>query len=206
MGQIDDFNKSAFAQDPHTRAELSNGGLRDQFLIAMPSLRDPVFAHTITYICDHSATGAIGIVINHPLDICVGDIFEQLELSLAGPLAAATVLSGGPVQMDRGFVLHPSDFYYESTINVSPEVSLTASRDVLEDMANNRGPSKAVVALGYAGWDAGQLETEILANAWLTVPADKHILFDTPCEQRWAAASKYLGIDLNLIHGTAGHA
>jgi len=116
-------------------------------------------------------------------------------------------MSGGPVQIDRGFVLHPTgDKKWESTVEVSPEISLTASRDVIAAMADNRGPAKSLVALGYAGWGAGQLEEEIASNSWLSVPADAHILFDTPCEQRWAAASKHLGIDLNLIHGTAGHA
>ncbi|GAB1255686.1 YqgE/AlgH family protein [Aurantivibrio plasticivorans] len=196
----------SFEEHFQSGMELSEGGLRDQFLISMPSLRDPVFAHAITYICDHTEEGALGIVINHPLDINVGDIFEQLELDRSSPISQDMVMSGGPVQMDRGFVLHPSNFDYESTIRVSDDICLTASRDVLEAMANQVGPDKAVVALGYAGWGAGQLEEEILANSWLTVPADKNILFNTPCEHRWAAASKYLGIDLNLIHGTAGHA
>jgi len=110
------------------------------------------------------------------------------------------------VQMDRGFILHPAGYQYESTLQISEDICLTASRDILVDLAELRGPEKALVALGYAGWDAGQLEEEIAANSWLTVPADTHILFDTPCEQRWSAASKYLGIDLNLISSSAGHA
>lgn len=165
-----------------------------------------MFSHTITYVCEHNADGALGIIINHPLDLRLGEIFRQLELSQAGKSSTQTVLSGGPVQIDRGFVLHPSGEKWESTIEVSPEVNLTASRDILVSMAEDKGPDKALVALGYAGWQAGQLEEEIAANSWLTVPAENHILFDTPCEQRWAAASQYLGIDLNLIHGTAGHA
>lgn len=181
-------------------------GFRGHFLIAMPSLKDPMFAHTITYVCDHNAEGALGIVINHPLELKLGEVFRQLELPQTGKMSTQTVLSGGPVQIDRGFVLHPGGRRWESTIEVSPDVSLTASRDILESMAADEGPDKALVALGYAGWDAGQLEEEIASNSWLTVPAENHILFDIPCEQRWAAASQYLGIDLNLIHSQAGHA
>jgi putative transcriptional regulator len=179
---------------------------RGQFLIAMPNLRDPVFFHTITYICDHNPNGALGIVINHPLDLRLNDIFRQMALPQSGKLSQQTVLSGGPVHIDRGFVLHPAGQQWESTIQISPEVSLTASRDIMVSMAEDKGPDKALIALGYAGWSAGQLEEEIAANSWLTVPAESHILFDTPCEQRWAAASQCLGIDLNLIHATAGHA
>lgn len=184
-----------------------DAGFRGYFLIAMPSLKDPMFSHTITYICDHNAEGALGIVINHPLELKLSEIFRQLELSQTGKMADQTVLAGGPVQVDRGFVLHPSgEQQWESTVQVSPEVSLTASRDIIVAMAEDKGPEKALVALGYAGWDAGQLEEEVASNSWLTVPAETHILFDTPCEQRWAAASQHLGIDLNLIHSTAGHA
>lgn len=197
----------AMAQSYHSTSELGAAGLSNHFLIAMPNLRDPIFAHTITYLCDHSAEGALGIVINHPLNLTLGEIFHQLQLSDSAPIARQEVLSGGPVQMDRGFVLHPTDEKkWESTIKISSEISLTASKDILIDMANDKGPGKALVALGYAGWGPGQLEDEITANSWLTVPADAHVLFDTPCEQRWATASKRLGIDLNLIHSTAGHA
>ncbi|MEX1032815.1 MAG: YqgE/AlgH family protein [Cellvibrionaceae bacterium] len=181
-------------------------GFRGQFLIAMPSLRDPMFSHTITYVCDHTAAGALGIIINHPLELKLGEIFRQLDLPQTSSASEQTVLSGGPVQIDRGFVLHPTGRSWESTIQISAEVSLTASRDIIVAMANDKGPDKALVALGYAGWGAGQLEEEIAANAWLTIPAESQILFDTPCEQRWTAASRHLGIDLNLIHGTAGHA
>lgn len=182
------------------------GNLRGQFLISMPSLQDPIFAHAITYVCEHSKDGALGIVINHPLELSLGEIFKQLDLNHHGPNADLQVVSGGPVQMDRGFVLHPRGQKWESTIEVSHDISLTASRDIIVSLAESHGPDKALVALGYAGWGAGQLENEIAANAWLTVPADSEIIFNTPSEQRWAAASKHLGIDLNLIHGTAGHA
>lgn len=181
-------------------------GFRGQFLIAMPSLRDPVFAQTITFVCEHTPEGAMGIIINHPLNLTLSEMFRQLELRDDGPLSQMTVLSGGPVQFERGFVLHSSEQPWESTLKVTPEVSLTASRDIIEAMAEGKGPEKALVALGYAGWGAGQLEAEIAANSWLTVPADPHLLFDTPVEQRWAAASRHLGIDLNLISSVAGHA
>lgn len=194
------------SRDGDDLGSLPENGFRGQFLIAMPSLKGSVFSHTITYICDHNDDGALGIIINHPLELKLGEIFRQLELPQPGKLSEQTVLSGGPVQIDRGFVLHPHGQKWESTIEVSSEVNLTASRDILVSMAEDKGPDRALVALGYAGWDAGQLEEEIAANSWLTVPAEKHILFDTPCEQRWAAASQHLGIDLNLIHGTAGHA
>lgn len=181
-------------------------GFRGQFLIAMPSLRDPIFAQTITYICEHTPAGAMGIIINHPLNLKLGELFAQLELSTTGKLSQEIVLSGGPVQYERGFVIHTNDQPWESTLEVTPEIGVTASRDIIEALAEDRGPEKAIVALGYAGWEAGQLEAEIAANSWLTVPAENHLLFDTPVEQRWAAASRYLGIDLNLISSTAGHA
>ena len=197
MGQvINDIDKS----------DLSQGSLRDHFLIAMPGLEDSIFAHTITYVCEHNRDGAMGIVINHPLKLSLGDIFEQMEMPTNPRVGRETVLSGGPVQVERGFVLHPAGQRWESTLQISPEVSLTASRDIIQAMAEDRGPENAIVALGYAGWSAGQLEDEIANNAWLTVPADSHVLFNTPVEQRWSSAAKQLGIDLNLISATAGHA
>ncbi len=194
------------ARPSSTDQKIDRSSLRGQFLIAMPNLQDPVFAHSITYICEHSKEGALGIVINHPLDINLGEAFKQLDLDQQGPNIDMPVLSGGPVQTDRGFVLHPHGQKWESTVEVTDTVSLTASRDIMVSLAENNGPQKAVVALGYAGWSPGQIEEEIAANSWLTTPADSEILFDTPSEQRWSAASKHLGIDLNLIHATAGHA
>ena len=193
-------------QGPVEQSDLTQGSLRNHFLVAMPSLKDPIFAHTITYICDHTNEGAMGIVINHPLNLSLGDIFEQLQLPDDTEMGRQAVLSGGPVHIERGFVLHSSGPQFESTIQISPQVSLTASRDIIAALAENRGPASALVALGYAGWGAGQLEAEIAANSWLTVPADHHIIFDTPIEQRWSAAAAKLGIDLNLISSAAGHA
>lgn len=182
------------------------GSLRNQFLIAMPSLNESIFSHTITYICDHSEDGAMGLVINQPLGIDMSEIFKQLDCNSSGAHSLKSVLCGGPVQPERGFILHSPERRWESSLAVSNEVMLTASRDIIEAISHNQGPQKFLVALGYAGWGAGQLEEEIANNAWLTLPADPSIIFDTPLEQRWSAASKSLGIDLNLISGTAGHA
>lgn len=186
--------------------ELSAGSLRDHFLIAMPGMQDSSFAHSVTYICDHSESGAMGLTLNHPLPLTLTDIFQQLELEDSSGRGDQPVMSGGPVQVERGFVLHNAGSEWQSTIQVSSEISLTASRDILVALAEGKGPSEYLLALGYAGWDAGQLEEEILANAWLTLPADKQILFNTPPEQRWSAAARHLGIDLNLISANAGHA
>lgn len=188
-------------------AELTAGSLKGQFLVSMPSLRDPHFNHSITLICDHSEEGAMGLVLNHPLsDITLGDIFEQMGLDAVPETAQQAIYAGGPVQRERGFVVHPAAQRWESTIDVSPEVALTASRDILESMAAGQGPHNAIVALGYAGWEAGQLEDEIASNAWITLAGDSELLFDTPAHLRWSAAAKLLGFDLNLISSHAGHA
>ncbi|MBB3166921.1 YqgE/AlgH family protein [Simiduia aestuariiviva] len=189
------------------RTELTAGSLKGQFLVSMPSLRDPHFNHSITLICDHSADGAMGLVLNHPLgDITLGDIFEQMGLETDPETGKLPIFAGGPVQQERGFVVHPASQRWESTVDVSPAVALTASRDILESMAAGQGPMNAIVALGYAGWEGGQLEDEIANNAWITLPGDTELLFDTPAEQRWSAAAKLLGFDLNLISSHAGHA
>jgi|SRR5690554_554388 len=183
------------------------GSLRNQFLIAMPGMNDTSFAQSVTYICEHSADGAMGLVINHPTPLTLGDIFQQLELKQSDPSALTQVLAGGPVSTERGFVLHPSSAQqWQSTVEVAAGISLTASSDILSSLADGQGPDDYLVTLGYAGWSGGQLEQEIAANAWLTVPADQQIIFHTPTEQRWAAAARDLGIDLNLISSTAGHA
>lgn len=182
--------------------------LQNQFLVAMPGMSDPTFAHTVTYICEHSAEGAMGLIVNMPLNLSLADIYHQLDLSTSDASAEIPVLAGGPVSVERGFILHPAsaEDQWLSTIKVSDDISLTASRDILAAMAEGKGPERYLIALGYAGWDSEQLEREIADNAWLTVPADQQILFHTPCEQRWQAAARSLGIDLNLISNTAGHA
>jgi putative transcriptional regulator len=189
-----------------SRNDLAAGSLRDHFLIAMPGMHDASFAHTITYLCDHNEHGAMGLTLNHPMPLTLGDIFSQLELTDHVGLGAETVLAGGPVQVERGFVLHTGSGEWQSNLNIAPGISLTASRDILEALAEGRGPKEFLLALGYAGWEAGQLEEEIAANAWLTLPANRHILFQTPAELRWSAAAQHLGIDLNLISTIAGHA
>lgn len=190
-----------------TTSELTAGSLRDHFLIAMPGMHDSAFAHSVTYICEHGEKGAMGIIINNVMPLLLEDIFVQMELTVDRKnLGQQTVVAGGPVQVERGFVLHPRAREWQSTLHVSPQVSLTASRDIIEAIAEGDGPEQFLIALGYAGWDAGQLESEIAANAWLTLPADSQILFNTPFEQRWLAAAQPLGIDLNLISSVAGHA
>lgn len=187
-------------------AAPAGSNLRDHFLIAMPGMRDRNFAHSITYICEHSDQGAMGLVLNHTMPLTLGDIFSQLELSDRRGLGEQPVLAGGPVQVERGFVVHRDTSRWQSTLGIAEDVNLTASRDILEALSEGHGPEEFILALGYAGWEAGQLEEEIAANSWLTMPADRHILFHTPSEQRWSAAAQQLGFDLNLISATPGHA
>ena len=186
--------------------ELTPGSLRDHFLIAMPGLNDSSFAHTVTYICEHSDKGAMGVVINAATPMLLKEIFSQMNLDDLSDQGDQIVMSGGPVQPERGFVLHSNEAKWQSTLEISPDISLTASRDIIAAMAEGRGPKQCLIALGYAGWGEGQLEAEIAANSWLTVPANKEIIFNTPFEDRWTSAAQALGIDVNLISSTAGHA
>ena len=180
--------------------------LRDHLLVAMPTMGDPNFAETVTFICDHDDRGALGVIINRPLSIQAREIFDQLSLSVdSDQLAAQPVLGGGPVHQDRGFVLHRVGSY-ETTLETPRGIKVTMSQDILQAMAAGSGPDEALIALGCAGWDAGQLETELAANAWLSVPAQPDILFDTPFEQRWTASAKLLGIDITSLSIYAGHA
>jgi putative transcriptional regulator len=181
--------------------------LSNHFLIAMPALEDANFYRTVTYVCEHNAQGAMGIVINRPLDISLGDILEQMEITTSSPgTSKQAIFSGGPVQTERGFVLHTPDGDWESTLQITPEISITTSRDILEAIAEEKGPEQSLVALGYAGWGEGQLEEEMSANAWLSGPADSQIIFNLPSEERWQAAAQILGVDMNLMSGDAGHA
>ncbi len=186
--------------------ELTPGSLRDHFLIAMPGLNDSSFAHTVTYICEHSDKGAMGVVINTATPMLLKEIFTQMSLDDLSDQGEQIVMSGGPVQPERGFVLHSNEAKWQSTLEISPDISLTASRDIITALAAGHGPKQCLIALGYAGWGEGQLEAEIAANSWLTVPADKDIIFNTPFEERWTLAAQALGIDVNLISSTAGHA
>ena len=185
--------------------------LADHFLIAMPSMLDPIFGGTVVYICEHNDGGALGMIINRPTDMTMDVLFERLDLSLeidphGSTAARGPVMFGGPVQVERGFVLHAPADDYNSSLTVSDEVALTTSRDVLEAAARGDGPQRLLATLGCAGWSAGQLEEEILRNGWLTVRADTTILFDTPVEQRFVAAMSLLGIDPSMLSGEAGHA
>ena len=181
--------------------------LTNQLLIAMPGMADPNFSTTVTLICEHNDEGALGIVINRPLTLTVGGLFEQLDLQDPDPSAAANpVLMGGPVGPERGFVLHDPAHNYENSLAISSDICLTLSRDIIDAMATGTGPSKSLVALGYAGWDSGQLEGEMLANSWLNVPATPEIVFDMPFTDRWEAAARAIGIDLTRMSPDAGHA
>jgi putative transcriptional regulator len=181
--------------------------LTGQLLIAMPAMMDPNFRQTVTYICEHSEHGALGLVINRPLDIVLGTVLEQLSMKTTDTrLASTPILCGGPVQTERGFVIHESGAEWETSATVTDSIRVTTSQDILTAMAAGSGPSRAMVALGYAGWAAGQLEFEITENAWLSVPATPTILFETPFDERWQEAARLLGVDLAAISPEAGHA
>ncbi|MFA5985388.1 MAG: YqgE/AlgH family protein [Methylococcaceae bacterium] len=180
--------------------------LNNQFIIAMPGLADPNFFHTVTYLCQHDKDGALGIVINRPTDMKLGEIFKQMEVKVSYPTAAdVPVFAGGPVQQERGFVVHTSGGKWDASMLVSDSISLTTSRDVLEAIAAGEGPKQYLVALGYAGWGGGQLEKEMIDNAWLSTPFGSSVLFDTPVSQRWNAAAGQIGIDINQLTMPAGH-
>jgi len=181
--------------------------LTNQLLIAMPGMADPNFSSTVTLVCEHNADGALGIIINRPLGLLLGGLFKQLAVTGNNPTAARSpVLLGGPVGPDKGFVLHTSGHSYEHSIQISDDIQLTFSRDVLDAMAAGSGPQKTLVALGYAGWQPGQLEDEMRANSWLNVPATPDIVFDMPFAERWSAAAETLGIDISRMAPDAGHA
>lgn len=181
--------------------------LTNHFLIAMPAMADPYFAKTLTFICEHNDQGALGVVINRPIDLTLQALFEQVELELHDPeLSSLPVYFGGPVQMDRGFVLHQPIGQWQSTLTVEGEVGLTTSKDILEALGKGQGPSKVLVTLGYAGWQPGQLEHEISQNGWLTVHARPSVIFDVPAEERYPAAMQMLGIDFASLSEDAGHA
>lgn len=181
--------------------------LSHQFLLSMPTLEDPNFQRTLTFVCEHSDNGAMGLVVNRPMSLTVGEVMQHLEIETVAPeVARMPVHYGGPVDSERGFILHESGRTWDSTMVLSDDVALTTSRDVLEAMAHGEGPGQALVTLGYSGWGPGQLEAEITQNAWLTCPAGTDILFGIPAEERLAAAAARLGIDLDLISSDTGHA
>lgn len=190
---------------------MNTVSLANHFLIAMPAMADPNFARTLTYVCEHNAEGALGIIVNRPIDMNLAGLFERVNIPLdteaaKTDLAALPVYFGGPVQTDRGFVLHRPKGQWHSTLGVTDEIGLTSSRDILQAIGESGEPSEVVISLGYAGWSAGQLEWELSQNAWLTVAADPHILFGLAPDKRLPAAMHSLGIDFANLSDVAGHA
>jgi len=191
----------------HTMASELASNLSNHFLVAMPGMVDPNFTGGVVLLAEHSPKGALGLVINRPMELDLRTLFERIDLSLGdATLGADPVYFGGPVQTDRGFVLHSPLGSWGSTVAVGDDVGLTSSRDVLEAVAAGQGPQRLLVTLGYAGWGPGQLEDEIARNAWLTMPADADLIFETPVEQRLSRAFGLLGIDPAFLSSAAGHA
>jgi len=190
---------------------MSELDLSSNFLIAMPAMEDPFFAKSLTFVCEHNEQGALGIVVNRPINLTMSELFEQIQLPLKNEeLQNLPVHFGGPVQTDRGFVLHEPAGNWQSTLAVSGRIGLTTSRDILQAVAEGQGPRNLLVTLGYAGWSQGQLEEELTQNAWLTVkPSEEmsgQILFNLPAEERMAAAMALLGVDYATLSEDAGHA
>ena len=181
--------------------------LSHHFLIAMPAMTDPLFAKSLTYVCEHNEQGALGIVVNRPISLNLSELFAQIKLPLeVGELENLPVHFGGPVQTERGFVLHKPAGEWQSTMLIRDGIALTTSKDILEAVGLGKGPQNILVTLGYAGWEQGQLEHELAQNAWLSVPASQHILFDLPAEERLPAAMALLGVDYATLSADSGHA
>jgi putative transcriptional regulator len=186
---------------------MQSVNLTSHFLIAMPNMVDPNFAKSVTFICEHNEQGALGLVVNRPTDMNLRSLFEQVKIPLPDSVFGdLPVYQGGPVQVDRGFVLHRPIGGWQSTLTVSENLGLTTSRDILQAIGEGHGPSQVLVSLGYAGWAAGQIEHELSQNAWLTVAANPDVIFDLPPEKRFNAAIGLLGIDLVSLSDDAGHA
>lgn len=182
--------------------------LQNHFLVAMPTLEDPSFRRTVTYICEHNEDGAMGLIVNQPVDLTVTSLLEQLEIVVPNPrrILEGPVFAGGPVAQDRGFVLHPPQDTWRSSMQLSDDIMITTSKDILEALNSDAAPEKFILTLGYAGWDAGQLERELAENSWLTIPADANILFNTPTHERWQKAAASIGIDVWQLGPDVGHA
>ena len=186
---------------------MAESTFTNHLLIAMPSLSDPNFSQAVTLVCEHTDKGALGIVLNKPLPMRLSDVLTQMQLEPSNEeIAAQPVLRGGPVHTDRGFVLHRPGGEWDHTHKVSDSIQVTTSRDILAAMAKGAGPTDAFIALGYAGWDSGQLEREMADNAWFSMPVDARVVFDLPFEDRWLAAWRFLGIDVDKLSPVAGHA
>ena len=181
--------------------------LTHHFLIAMPNMADPHFAKSLTYICEHNDQGALGLVVNRPIGMTLSSLFEQINVPLAdSSLRGSPVHYGGPVQVDRGFVLHRPLGSWASTLTIDEDLGLTTSKDILEAVGRGEGPENVLITLGYAGWSPGQLESELSQNAWLTVKADVSVIFEVPSEARLPAAMQLLGIDFTRLSDDVGHA
>lgn len=181
--------------------------LADQFLIAMPRMGDSRFEKSVTYLCEHNGEGALGIVINRPLGVSLGEVLNHMSIETTiDDLKVVDVFMGGPVETQRGFVLHKPGGDWDSGLELSGELQVTTSRDILEAIAIGEGPPQFLIALGYAGWGAGQLEAEMADNAWLNVKSDTDIVFSTPTENRWQSAADLIGVDLSRMSTETGHA
>jgi putative transcriptional regulator len=186
---------------------VQNVNLTHHFLIAMPAMEDPNFSRTLVYVAEHNDEGALGVVINRPIDLTIEGLFERVDIPIdASELAEQPVYFGGPVQTDRGFVLHRPVGEWQSSLRVNEEIALTSSKDILQSMGVSGEPGEVLITLGYSGWNAGQLEEELAQNAWLTVPAESQIIFSVPPEERLTAAMQLLGIDFTNLSDVAGHA
>ncbi len=184
----------------------SASSLTNQLLIAMPDLIDPNFFQSVTLICEHDENGAMGIVINQPLNLSFTELLKQLDIEFPENLPEATVFAGGPIQEQAGFILHSAEGEWQSSIRINESLCLTSSKDVLNAIGSGQGPEKATLLLGYAGWGAGQLEQEIMQNAWLTAPVSSEIIFDIAVEKRWSAAAQSIGVDISRLSTQTGHA
>ncbi len=180
--------------------------LKNHFLIAMPMLNDPNFFHSVTLLCEHNEEGAMGIVINHPTQVTTSELLDHLEIAVAPDFKERPVLAGGPVQTDRGFVIHRAGRLWQSSLAVSDEITITTSQDILKALPKSAKLNDAFIALGYAGWGPGQLETELAENAWLSVPASAEIIFNTNVDERWQKAAALLGVDITHLSTQTGHA
>ena len=207
VGKIEMVVVDPGCRDYNTRAFMDTVSLTNHFLIAMPAMADPNFSRTLTYICEHNSDGALGVIVNRPIDMTLADLFDRVDIPVdSGDLSQRMAYFGGPVQTDRGFVLHRPPGAWQSSLRVGDEVALTSSRDVLVSIGQTGTPTDAMVFLGYSGWAAGQLEQELAQNAWLTVEADPGVVFNLRPEERLSAAMKLLGFDMAHLSDVAGHA
>ncbi len=194
------------AAAPDTMHMADESYFSNQFLVAMPGLEDTNFSHSVTLLCEHSDKGALGLIINRPTDLRLSEMLDQMGVERTQLSGDPIVYWGGPVQPERGFVVHSAPGVWDSTLKLDDDLYITTSRDVLGAIGRGEGPQRYIVALGYAGWGEGQLESEIMSNSWLNTPVDSGVLFGTPAPQRWLAATRLLGVDVSHLASVAGHA